>query len=312
MTDMRIQDEIERVSPKDFHSPVAVLGTFDGVHRGHGKVVGEAVRWAHETGAESVVLTFRRHPRRVLSEKPPSLLVSLSRRLELLEDLGVDAAVVLDFDRALASRSARAFAEGILAGTLGARRLVLGPHARFGRGREGDADFLSALGFEVRNVPPLVIEGAPASSSRLRETINRGDLEAAEAILGRPVELEGRVVRGKGRGRDLGFPTANLHLHHEVRPPAGVYAGRLPLDGVERLAMVSIGSAPTFPDDTPLAVEVHIPGFEADLYGRDLRVSLAGRIRGQRRFENVSDLSEAIRDDIRLARERFSLLERTS
>jgi riboflavin kinase/FMN adenylyltransferase len=264
------------------------VGTFDGVHRGHLRVIDAARRG----GLRTTVVTFDPHPRAVLGGRV-ELLTTLRRRLELLADAGVEDALVLPFDEDLASLSGEEFAERMLRG-VGAETVAAGETFRFGRGREGDLDLLVRLGFDVRRVP--LAENV--SSSRVRELLRAGEPARAAALLGRPPEIEGIVVRGDGRGRELGFPTANLDVPEELLvPPDGVYAGSV---GDHRAA-VSIGTNPHF-DGVARRIEAHLLDFDADLYGLRLVVEIWSLLREQRRFDSLEELVAAIGDDVELAR----------
>jgi riboflavin kinase/FMN adenylyltransferase len=260
------------------------VGTFDGVHRGHRRVI-EA---AQDTGLRTGVVTFDPHPRAVLGDGV-ELLATLERRLELLEDTGIEDVLVLPFDQQLAALPAAEFAEQMLRG-IGAEIVAAGETFRFGRGREGDLDLLEQLGFEVRRVP--LADGA--SSSRVRKLVRSGQIEAAAALLGRPPEVEGIVVRGDGRGRELGFPTANLDVPAGLLvPPDGVYAGW----AHGHRAAVSIGTNPHF-DGVERRVEAYLLDFDGDLYGERLLVEFWGLLRGQRRFDSLEELVATIADDV--------------
>jgi riboflavin kinase/FMN adenylyltransferase len=265
------------------------VGTFDGVHRGHLRVI-DAARSA---GSRTGVVTFDPHPRVVLGGHV-ELLATLQRRLELFDEAGVEDVLVLEFDERLASLRPDEFAEGILRG-IGAETVAAGETFRFGRGREGDLELLEQLGFDVRRVP--LVENV--SSSRIRQLVHAGEPERAATLLGRPPEVEGIVVRGDGRGRELGFPTANLDVPAGLLvPPDGVYAGW----SHERRAAVSIGTNPHF-DGVERRVEAHLLDFDDDLYGERLLVELWSRIREQRRFDSLEDLVAAIDDDVERTRE---------
>ena len=260
------------------------VGTFDGVHRGHARVI-EAARSA---GLRTSVLTFDPHPRAVLGGGV-ELLATLDRRLELLAAEGVEDALVLRFDDELAGLSAEEFAERMLRG-IGAEVIAAGETFRFGRGREGDLALLRRLGFDVRPVP--LVENV--SSSRIRELVHAGEVRRAATLLGHPPEVEGVVVRGDGRGRELGFPTANLDVADGLLvPPDGVYAGWTD----DRRAAVSIGTNPHF-DGVERRVEAHLLDFDGDLYGERLVVELWEPIRDQRRFDSLEELVAAIGDDV--------------
>jgi riboflavin kinase/FMN adenylyltransferase len=260
------------------------LGTFDGVHRGHLRVIDTARR----AGLRTTVVTFHPHPRAVLGGQV-ELLATLERRLELLEEAGVEDVLVLRFDEQLAALAADEFAERILRG-IGAETVVAGETFRFGRGREGDLELLERLGFDVRRVP--LVDNV--SSSLIRELVHAGDPERAATLLGRPPEVEGIVVRGDGRGRELGFPTANLDVPQDLLVPAdGVYAGW----AGGRRAAVSIGTNPHF-DGVERRVEGHLLDFDGDLYGERLVLEIWSPIREQRRFESLEELVAAIGDDV--------------
>ena len=267
----------------DAQRSVAV-GTFDGVHRGHRRVIEAAQR----AGLRTTVVTFDPHPRAVLGGHV-ELLATLERRLELLADAGVEDVLVLPFDERLAALSAGEFADRMLRG-IGAEVVAAGSTFRFGRGREGDLDLLERLGFDVRRVP--VVESV--SSSRIREFVHAAEIEHATTLLGRPPEVEGIVVRGDGRGRELGFPTANLDVPDGLLvPPDGVYAGW----ACNRRAAVSIGTNPHF-DGIERRVEAHLLEFDGDLYGERLVVEVWGTLREQRRFDSLDALVTAIGEDV--------------
>jgi riboflavin kinase/FMN adenylyltransferase len=264
------------------------VGTFDGVHRGHLQVIDAA----RKAGLRTSVVTFDPHPRAVLGGGV-ELLATVERRLELLAAAGVEDVLVLTFDEELAAVTADEFAERMLRG-IGAETVAAGETFRFGRGREGDLDLLERLGFDVRRVP--LVENV--SSSRVRELVRAGEIERAARPLGRPPEVEGVVVRGDGRGRELGFPTANLHVPDGLLvPPDGVYAGW----AHERRAAVSIGTNPHF-DGVDRRVEAYLLDFDDDLYGERLVVELWSTIREQRRFDSLEELVAAIGEDVERTR----------
>jgi len=264
------------------------VGTFDGVHRGHLQVIDAASK----AGLRTSVVTFDPHPRAVLGGGV-ELLATLERRLELLADAGVEDVLVLRFDLGLAALTADEFAERMLRG-IGAETVAAGETFRFGNGREGDLDLLERLGFDVRRVSLL----ENVSSSRVRELVHAGEIERAARLLGRPPEIEGVVVRGDGRGRELGFPTANLDVPDGLLvPPDGVYAGWIR----ERRAAVSIGTNPHF-DGVERRIEAHLLDFDGDLYGERLVVELWSPIREQRRFGSLEELVAAIDDDVERTR----------
>ncbi len=264
------------------------VGTFDGVHLGHLRVIAAA----EAAGLRTAVVTFDPHPRAVLGGNV-ELLSTLERRLELFEAAGVEDVLVLAFDEGLAMLEPTEFAERILRG-VGAEVIAAGATFRFGRDRQGDLEVLANLDFDVRRVP--VLENV--SSSRIRELVHGGEPGRAARILGRPPEVEGIVVHGDGRGRELGFPTANLDVPAGLLiPPDGVYAGRTR----DRLAAISIGTNPQF-DGVERRVEAHLLDFDDDLYDERLVVEVWGWIRGQMRFDSVEALVEQIGADVEQVR----------
>jgi riboflavin kinase/FMN adenylyltransferase len=259
------------------------VGTFDGVHLGHLRVIDAA----RASGLRTAVVTFDPHPRAALGRRV-ELLATLERRLELLEAAQVDDVVVLPFDDLLARLEPAEFAARILR-AMGAEIVAAGETFRFGRDRQGDLTLLEELGFDVRRVP--VLENV--SSSRIRELVHGGEPARAARLLGRPPEVEGIVVHGDHRGRELGFPTANLDVPAEMLvPPDGVYAGF----ARDRLAAISIGTNPQF-DGVERRVEAHLLDFDGDLYDQRLVVEVWDWIRGQMRFESVEALVGQIRAD---------------
>lgn len=325
---MRVHRGLDQVSARDFQQPVATtVGVFDGVHRGHRALIDELVSWAHSHHGDAVVVTFDRHPREVLHGERPAALASLEHRLVLLERANVDAAVILPFDRSMASIEAEEFVRGVLVGKLGAKRVLLGANHRFGKDRKGDLALLRrlapSLGFEVRGIELEVSaeKTATISSTAIRDAIKEGRLEDAERLLGRPVTVLGDVAKGEARGRQLGFPTANLDLHHEARPPRGVYAclvavgekGRAPDENApRRLAVANIGRRPTFhPEGGEDMVEVHVLDLDEDLYGKTLEVAFLAKLRDEQKFSGAAALVEQIRKDIDETRRRFGAAVRS-
>ena len=261
----------------------AAIGTFDGVHLGHRRVI-DAARAA---GLRSVVVTFDPHPRTAFGGRV-ELLVPLQRRIELLEAAGVDDVLVLHFDERLASLTPEQFVEGVLR-VAGIEVVAAGDGFRFGRGRAGDLDLLAGLGFDVRRVP--LVENI--SSSHIRKLLHGGDVAGAARLLGRPTEVEGIVVHGDHRGRLLGFPTANLQTPPGVLvPKLGIYAGAT----LGRRAAVSIGTNPTY-GGTERRAEAHLLDFDGDLYGQRLVVELWEHLRDEAKFSSEAELIEAIGAD---------------
>lgn len=285
---------------------VATLGVFDGVHLGHQLILRRVVELARAARTSAVVLTFAVHPVVVVKGLRPRLITSLEHRLALFASIGIDACVVLPFDAAVRELTAERFAQRVFVDALGLRGLVLGKDAHIGRDRGGDAAFLGSfcarhsIAFET--IDDFTVGGHRVSSTAIRAAIADGDLGRAELLLGRPVALFGTVVRGDGRGRQLGFATANLDLHHEIRPPAGVWAVRVRVGSVWVPAVLNIGIRPTFGPDGDLTVEAHLLDFSGDLYGQTLEVRIVARLREEMRFPSREALIEQIGRDVAAAR----------
>ena len=298
---------IGTLSPLGWPPSAVAVGNFDGVHRGHQALVSTAVTRAREAGDLPVVLTFDPHPARVLRPAhAPAALTTLAQKEELLAGLGVDGLAILPFDAELARLSPEAFARAVLVDTLRARDVVVGESFRFGHRREGDARTLVALGarlgFAVHAVPAVREGGTPVSSSRVRLELGHGRVGAAAALLGRPYFVDAGVVRGDGRGRAIGVPTANLAPDNEILPAPGVYAGycRVPA-GESWPAVVNLGRRPTF-GGGDLALEAHLLGFAGDLSGARVRLSFHERLRDEERFPSPEALVARIGEDVARAR----------
>lgn len=304
---MEILSGLESLPDPRLGSPIVTWGVFDGVHRGHRRVIEQVLSWARVEGVSSVVVTFDRPPDEVLRGRPVPLITPLGERLRLLGALGVDFGVVLNFTLDFSKTTAEGFIRGIVRGQMKARGIVLGHDSRFGHDRTGDLEFLTRLGRDVglavRHSEPEVYQGKPVSSSLIREAIFSGRLEEAAFLLGRPPSVFGTVVRGERRGTALGFPTANLELHHAVRPSPGVYAAEVPLEGRIYRAVVNIGTRPTFEPEGAEMIEVHLLDYaQGDLYGRVLEVRFLARIRPERKFDGGEALRRQIQADIDQAR----------
>jgi riboflavin kinase / FMN adenylyltransferase len=283
---MKVAHSITELERKE---RAVALGTFDGVHLGHRRVIETAL----EAGGTPTVVTFHPHPRRVLGYGV-ELLTTLERRLELLAELGVEETLVVEFTLDLQRIEAEAFARECLE-PIGARTVVAGPDFRFGHKREGNLELLGQLGFDIRVVP--AVEGV--SSSAIRQLLHGGDVGGAARLLGRPAEVEGLVVEGDARGGTLGFPTANLAVEPDMLVPAtGIYAGFAAGPEIEgKRAAVSIGVNPHY-GGHELRVEAFLLGFAGDLYGKRLVVELWRRLRDERAFGSEQELIDQIARDV--------------
>ena len=286
--------------------PVVTVGVFDGVHCGHQHIFAAALAGSPPGGV--AVVTFDPHPRAVLGPpKRARLLSPLDERLALFASYPLGAAAVLRFDQQLARMTYVDFVQRLLVERLGARRLVLGYNVSLGHERQGNMERLGALGrelgFAVTSVPAFEVDGAPVSSTRIRHLLDAGRVGAAARLLGRPYWLAGTVVRGSGRGREIGVPTANLQLGPEKLVPArGVYAARVRVDGRVHGGALNVGVAPTFVQAGAQSVEVHLLDFAGDLYGARLHVECIERLRDERKFETAAALVAQIHADIAAAR----------
>jgi len=286
---------------------VVTIGSFDGVHVGHQRLLERVCTAAARGSMTPVAVTFDPHPRCVVDPSGcPPLLCSLDDRIELLRRAGAERVVVIPFTRELSTWSADRFATTLIE-SLGMRRLIVGPGFALGRGREGNLEFLGRLGarrgFGVTTVAPTRRGGHRVSSGRIREAIATGSFTEAIAMLGRPYVLEGVVERGEGRGAGLGVPTANLGVDRSrCIPAAGVYAGWLDFGDGWRAAATGIGTRPTFGPGS-VTIEAHVLDFDGDLYGRHARLALARRIRPERAFRTVAALEAAMAGDIERTRE---------
>jgi len=303
---MRIVRGLTSVPP-DAPTAVVALGVFDGIHVGHREILVRAVRRARVLGLEALACTFDPHPMEVLQpDRVPPPITTLAERIDLIAEIGLDATVVLPFTRELAVVEPEVFVKDVLLARLHAREVVVGFNHRFGRGARGDPRLLEALGqwlgFAVDIVPPLAIDGEPVSSTGVRAMLQQGDIERAARFLGRPYSVCGDVVRGAGRGRTLGFPTANVRTERPLLVPTGVYACRARWAGRVYPAVVNIGIRPTFANQD-FAVEAYLLDFSGDLYDKPLCLSFHRRLREERRFPAVEALKEQIAQDVLSARE---------
>lgn len=303
---MRVYRDIEEVGGALSGCAVA-LGNFDGVHLGHQALLAEARRLAEREASPAAVLTFEPHPAKILSpEFAPILISTPARKSERLASFGMDAEVLLRFDRGFASTPPERFVERYLIEGLGARHVIVGYDFSFGRGRAGNPQVLSRLGagaFEVHTIEPFRQNGLVVSSSKIRELLLEGRVEPASRLLGYPFILDGSVVRGRGRGRGIGFPTANVSSETELVPANGVYAVLCAVEGVEGPVggAANVGRKPTFGEEER-TVEVHLFGEHGDLYGRRIAVAFLRRLRAELRFASVEQLVDQIREDVRIAR----------
>lgn len=303
---MKIYRSLEHV---EIGPSACAIGMFDGIHVGHRMVLEQAIRVSKIQGLASVVFTFANHPQSVISQTPTPLLSTLDERIKAFEAFGVDAALILDFTPELRDISAEDFVQTILVDTLHVKAVSVGYDHRFGKDRRGDGTFLKTQGkrhgFEVVIVDPVRIGNQIVSSTLIRKLLSYGDLDRANELLGHPYPITGTVVSGVGRGRTIGFPTANLVIPPERLIPAqGVYAGTVTLadEDLQRPALCNIGVSPTFGDQTQTRMEVHLLDYTEDLYGKAMTFHFLHRLRDERVFPTVNELIAQLEADCGTAR----------
>ncbi len=293
---------------------VITIGAYDGVHVGHQAVIAQVRRIADERGARSAVVTFDRHPASIVRpESAPRLLTDHEQRLELLAATGIDGTVVLPFDEVQSNEDPASFVERVLVRGLGVCSIVVGADFHFGRGREGNVSMLHRLGerfgFEV--VPIELVERAdgvdePVSSTAIRRALAGGNVTLATSLLGRPFQARGKVVMGDQRGRQLGFPTANVEVPNQICVPAdGVYAGRYERpDGTVHRCAINLGRRPTFYEHADHSLlEAHLLDFDGDLYGETARIGFEHFLRSERKFDGIDALVAQLKQDVEHARD---------
>lgn len=286
---------------------VLTLGVYDGVHLGHKKIISEVSSEAAKRGMPSAAVTFNPHPSHILPGESAGLITDERQKLELLAECGLDLCVILNFTEEFSRKTAEDFVRDIIAGFMKAESVIVGFNHVFGAGRRGNARMLADMGekhgFSLKLVKPVKINGETVSSSKIRGLIAEGRLEKANIFLGRSFSISGRVIKGDGKGRTLGFPTANIETPPGMVSPApGVYAGRCFTAGEERPAVFYMGEKPTFgPPSRRPSMEIHIIGFSGNLYGKEIRFSFTKRLRGDMKFTDAEALRRKIENDVKKA-----------
>ncbi|MGE5574396.1 MAG: bifunctional riboflavin kinase/FAD synthetase [Bacteroidota bacterium] len=304
---MKVVRDPGTVDASEMPASVVALGTFDGVHLGHQEILGRCVAHARGTGARAVAFTFDRHPLHVVRPHlAPPQLTDIEDRLALIEAAGIDVAVVAHFDEAFARATPEEFVREVLVDGLRATRAVAGFNYTFGWRARGTADVLMDLGkkcgFDVDVVEPVTVGGVPVGSTEIRARLSRGDVAGARAMLGRPFSVKGTVVPGHGRGRTIGYPTANVEVGPGMAVPGrGVYAVVARVRGMELRAVANVGVRPTF-EGRSLGLEVFAIDFTGDVYGEAIRVFFVERLRDERKFSSSVALASQIAEDVRCAR----------
>ena len=302
---MEIIRDLDSLKPYLF--PVVALGNFDGVHLGHQTILRTAIERAHTAGGSALAVTFEPLPAKVLNpDRAPRLILTPEDKHELLRSFGVHGVIVLAFSRELSMLSPEDFVREYLCRRIGTRMVVVGHNVSFGHMRAGNAEVMRRLGrelgFETTVVGPIERDGIAVSSTQIREMIAAGDMKRTAILLGRPHFLRGPVVHGRERGRTMGFPTANIQSRTECLPPDGVYATRVVMEEGSYSSITNIGMRPTF-GEPERTIEAHIFEFNRDIYGRDIKLEIAERIRPERKFESAQALAAQIASDLQRAKE---------
>jgi len=303
----------EDARPPRWTHPVLALGNFDGLHRGHRKILERLRRVAGERGATSVVMTFDPHPPRVVRpDKAPPLLMTKTQKLEALEEAGVQGAAIVRFTRELSLWDPETFVRTVLVEWLRVSEVWVGANFLFGHDRSGNFSLLRSLGarygFKAEKIDPVRYKDFVVSSTRVRRLVSEARVDEASALLGHPYFIDGMVVHGDHRGRTIGFPTANLCTDNELIPPHGVYATTAIIDGIVRPSITNVGTRPTVDTSGKVTIETHIFDFDRDLYGTRLRLAFVQRLRDERTFESVDALKSQIAADCTRARVLFDRL----
>ncbi|MEO6035483.1 MAG: bifunctional riboflavin kinase/FAD synthetase [Verrucomicrobiota bacterium] len=287
------------------------IGVFDGVHLGHQQVIRRTIADSRQHEAISVAVTFDCHPNSVVApERTPPLIYPLSKKLEVISSLGVDTALLLHFDKPMSQVPAEEFIRGLAQRCKNLHSICVGSTFTFGHKRQGNVEMLKILGrelhFEVHGLSAVSLDGERVSSTRIREAVRAGNLDAASQMLGRAYSLAGKIVEGDQIGRTLGFPTANLESADLVLPPNGVYAAHAEVSGKTCRAAVNIGVRPTMESPTPrLHVEAHLLDFAGELYGKEIELTFVEKLRDEKKFPSLEELKQQIRKDIEAAKKLF-------
>jgi riboflavin kinase/FMN adenylyltransferase len=296
--------------PARWHQPVLALGNFDGMHRGHLKIIERVRRGAEERGATAVAMTFDPHPSKIVRpDKAPPLLMTHQQKLEALARGGMHGVAIIRFTPELARWDPETFVRSVLVEWLHVAEVWVGANFLFGHDRSGNFSLLRSLGarygFRAEKIDPVRYKDFVVSSTRVRRLITEGRVDEAGALLGHYYTVDGTVVQGQKRGRELGFPTANLCAENELVPPAGVYATTVSIDGLAYPAITNIGTRPTFESGKENIIETHVLDFDKDMYGATLRLGFVQRLRDEKKFDGIDTLKAQIEADCARAKDLF-------
>ncbi|MGD2295885.1 MAG: bifunctional riboflavin kinase/FAD synthetase [Candidatus Aminicenantes bacterium] len=288
---------------------VSAIGNFDGIHLGHRKILQFLVQESKKQDLPSLVLTFSPHPEKFFGKKPVQMIQTLNQRLEEIKKNNIDMAFVLPFSDQIANLSSRDFIQKILIEMVHAEEIIVGENFRFGKNREGNSRILQRLssicGFKFYSLPTEKKDGRVVSSSLIRIHLNRGEIQKANRLLGRPYEITGTVIKGQSRGKNLGYPTANISSENEIFP-SGIFFTTVETGSERRPSLTSIGTRPTF-DQKETVIEVYIIDFSANLYGQTLKIQLLKKLRDEIKFDTPEQLADQITKDLSAAKSYFRL-----
>ncbi|MFC2163486.1 bifunctional riboflavin kinase/FAD synthetase [Acidobacteriota bacterium] len=306
---MKIINGLEEIPTFPKKTAIAI-GNFDGVHLGHKRILETLIDEAKKNDLIPLVLTFSPHPKKVVGKEPIEMIQSLDQRLTSLSQLQVQAVLILHFDQKLANHTAQEFIQRLVLKPLNAEEIIVGENFCFGKNRQGCSETLHNLAmtnkFRAHIIPPVILDETTVSSSFIRNLLHVGQIEKANVLLGREYEIEGTVIKGQCRGKNLGFPTANIKTKNEILPE-GVFLSNTVIDGAVYASLTNVGKCPTF-DQEGKNVESYILNFEHDIYGQGINVRFLKKIREEKKFATPKDLANQIQKDLALAKKYFQLL----
>jgi riboflavin kinase/FMN adenylyltransferase len=310
---MRIIKDLREIERDE--KTVITLGTFDGLHLGHQRIFDAVIKKSRQLGGRNFLITFDPHPRKVIpGRNDVKLLSTLEEKIKILESIGLENLFVIKFTREFSQQTPEQFVEKYLVKGIGLKEIVIGYDHHFGKGRDGDFELLQRLGqkfdFAVTLIPEYTVEGETISSTKIRNALLAGDVIKANKMLGRHYSFKGKVVKGDGRGKDLGFPTANLSIENEDKliPAKGIYASECIIDGKKYYGLLSLGSRPTFHTNGDVIPEFYIFDFKEDIYSKVLDVNLVEKIRDEEKFNSVEELISRMKMDEEAGKEILSKL----
>jgi riboflavin kinase/FMN adenylyltransferase len=310
---MRIIKDLSEIERDD--KTVITLGTFDGLHIGHQQIVDTVIQKSRQTGSRNLLITFDPHPRKIVpGRNDVKLLSTLEEKILILEKLGLENLFIIKFTSEFSKQTPEQFVEKYLVNGIGLKEIIIGYDHHFGKGRGGDFELLQNLGqkfnFDVTVVPEYSIDGETVSSTKIRNALLSGDVVKAGKMLGRLYSFKGIIVRGDGRGKKLGFPTANISIDNEDKliPAKGIYAGECIVEGEKHYGLLSLGSRPTFHKDGEIIPEFYIFDFDRDIYDKVMQVNLVEKIRDEEKFNSVEELITRMKKDEETGKEILSKL----